>query len=279
MAGLVPAIHAFSSIKTWMPGTSLQPGRPKAGPGCPAMTASGVAPENANMQPMKWLLSLALAAVAFAADAQTQEPLNDSAKRMLGTWEFTNAARDKTCTVTFENARAKGGMALRFDPECLALFPLLRDVTAWKFPPDDLLYMINAQGRALIEFSEAEDGVYEAPTPGLGVLFLQAPGAAAGPPPLKPEQIAGTWALKRGEGKPLCTFALGTAPAQDGFALTVQPGCDGTIAKAGLVRWRIDNGQLVLVPAQGAPWRFEEIDDVTWRLLPDRPDQLSLVKQ
>ncbi len=230
---------------------------------------------------MKRLLCIAIAAIGFAASAhaQTPEPLNDSAKAMLGTWEFSNAARDKKCAVTFENARAKGGMALRFDPQCLALFPLLRDVTAWKFPPDDLLYLVNAQGRALVAFSEAEDGVYEAPTPGLGVLLLQAPGAAAGPPPLKPEQIAGTWALKRGEGKPLCTFALGTTPAQDGFALTVQPGCDGTVAKAGLVRWRIDNGQLVLVAAQGEPWHFEEIDDVTWRRLPDRPDQLSLVKQ
>jgi hypothetical protein len=227
---------------------------------------------------MKWLLSLAFAALAFGAHAQTP-PLGESAQAMIGTWEFTNAARDKKCTVTFKNARAADGLALAFDPQCLALFPLLRDVTAWKFPPDDLLYMLNAQGRALIEFSEAEDGVYEAPTPGLGVLFLQAPGAAAGPAPLKPAQVAGAWALKRGEGKPLCLLALTLAPAHDGFTLTVQPGCDAGVAKAGLVQWRLDQGQLVLIPARGEPWRFAEIDDVTWRRLPDRPDQLTLVKQ
>jgi len=39
MAGLVPAIHVFlAAEQTWMPGTGLQPGRPKAGPGWPGMT-------------------------------------------------------------------------------------------------------------------------------------------------------------------------------------------------------------------------------------------------
>jgi len=42
MAGLVrlvPAIHVFlATAQTWMPGTGLQPGRPKAGPGWPGVT-------------------------------------------------------------------------------------------------------------------------------------------------------------------------------------------------------------------------------------------------
>ncbi len=225
-------------------------------------------------------LLAAFVAIGFAFSAQAQAPpLGDSAKAMIGTWEFSNAARDKSCTVTFKSERAGPGLALVFDPKCAALFPLLRDVVGWKYPQDDLLYLLNAQGTALVEFSEAEDGKYEAPTPGLGVLFLQAPGAAAGPAPLKPEQVAGAWALKRGEGKPLCLFALTSAPAHDGFTLTVQPGCDAAIAKLGLAQWRLEAGQLELLPARGEPWRFEEIDDVTWRRLPDRPDQLTLVRQ
>ena len=36
---LMPAIHVFlAAAQTWMPGTGLQPGRPKAGPGWPGMT-------------------------------------------------------------------------------------------------------------------------------------------------------------------------------------------------------------------------------------------------
>jgi len=227
-------------------------------------------------------LPAAILAVCLAAPAPAlaQAPeLGEAAKGMIGTWDLSNAARDKKCSVTFKGERAGAGLALAVDPACTALFPLVRDVVAWKFPPDDLLYLLDARGKALIEFSEAEDGVYEAPTPGLGVLFLQQPGAATGPAPIKPEQLAGAWALKRGEGKPLCLFALTAAAAQDGFTLTAQPGCDAGIAKLGLTQWRIDNGQLLLIPGTGEPWRFEEIDDVTWRRLPDRPDQLTLVRQ
>jgi hypothetical protein len=227
-------------------------------------------------------LLVAFIAVGFASSAPAlaqTPPLGESAKAMIGTWEFSNAERDKICTVTFKSDRAAAGLALAFDPNCATLFPLVRDVVAWKFPQDDLLYLVDAKGKALIEFSEAEDGKFEAPTPGLGVLFLQAPGAAAGPAPMKPEQVAGAWALKRGEGKPLCMLALTKAASPDGFALTVQPGCDAGIAKLGLAQWRLEAGQLELLPARGEPWRFEEIDDVTWRRLPDRPDQLTLVRQ
>ena len=50
-------------------------------------------------------------------------------------------------------------------------------------------------GKALVEFSEVEDGIYEAPTPGVGVLFLQNAAAAAGPPEKPPEEVAGNWLL------------------------------------------------------------------------------------
>jgi hypothetical protein len=49
-------------------------------------------------------------------------------------------------------------------------------VVGWRYPEDDLLYLLNADGEALVEFSEVEDGMFEAPTPGVGVLFLQKPG-------------------------------------------------------------------------------------------------------
>jgi len=33
-----PSTSLFAAAQTWMPGTGLQPGRPKAGPGWPGMT-------------------------------------------------------------------------------------------------------------------------------------------------------------------------------------------------------------------------------------------------
>lgn len=217
--------------------------------------------------------------LAASAQAQTREPLGESAKAMIGTWEFSNAERDKTCSVTFKGDRSTIGFALAFDANCGNLFPLVRQIAGWKYPEDDLLYMLDAQGKSVVEFSEVEDGIFEAPTPGIGVLFLQAPGAA-GPAESKPEQVVGTWAIKRGEGAPLCTLTLANTPTSAGFALTVQPGCDPAIAKLGFAQWRLDGGQLVLLPGTGGEgWSLEEIDDKTWRLLPDKPNQLTLVKQ
>jgi Protease inhibitor Inh len=204
--------------------------------------------------------------------------LNDSAKAMIGDWEFSNADRDKTCSVTFKSDRVAVGQKLEFDANCGNLFPLVRNIVGWKYPEDDLLYLLDAQGKALIEFSEVEDGIFEAPTPGLGVLFLQSPAAAGQAPTKQPADVAGEWAIKRGDGKAVCALTLASAPAGGGFALTVKPGCDPTIAKLNFTQWRLDRGELDLLPADGQPWRFEEIDGA-WRRLSETADQITLERQ
>jgi Protease inhibitor Inh len=125
---------------------------------------------------MKHLIAIAVAGFLVGSFARAQpQPLNDSAKGMIGAWEFSNAARDKVCTVTFNGAAAKVGYKLKFDPACAALFPLVVNVVGWRYPEDDLLYLLDSKGNALVEFSEVEDGQFEAPTPGVGVLFLHNP--------------------------------------------------------------------------------------------------------
>jgi hypothetical protein len=223
------------------------------------------------------LLGLAVAA-GGAAMAQTPATLGDSAKALIGTWEFSNADRDKICTATFKGDPTPVGFKVEFDKNCAALFPLVADVAGWIFPDNDLLRLLDAQRKTLIEFSEVEDNIYEAPTPGLGVLFLQN-AAAAGPPPKPPEQVAGNWAIVREGGPPLCQLTLTTTVAGDALALTVKPGCDAAIARLNFGQWRIDRGELMLVPARGNPWRFEEVDNVSWRRLPESADQILLVKQ
>jgi hypothetical protein len=225
------------------------------------------------------LILIGLAVLAAApASAQTPAALGDSAKAVVGTWEFSNADRDKICTVTFKSDRTPGGFEVEFDKNCGNLFPLVNDVVAWKFPENDLLRLLDADGRSLVEFSEVEDGIYEAPTPGVGVLFLQSP-AAAGPPPKPPEQVAGDWAIVRGSGPPLCQLTLATTAAQDGLAITIKPGCDPAIARLNLTRWRIDRDELMLVPARGNPLRFEEVDAKTWRRIPETADAILLVRR
>jgi hypothetical protein len=45
------------------------------------------------------------------------------------------------------------------------------------------------------------------------------------------------------------------------------------------VQWAIDRDELMLVPSRGSPWRFEEVDNATWRRVPESADQITLVRQ
>jgi hypothetical protein len=218
--------------------------------------------------------AICIAGVAFAQPAT----LGESAQRMIGSWEFSNADRDRTCTATFKGDSSPAGYKIEFDANCVNLFPLVRDVAGWKFPDNDLLYLVDARGKSVVEFSEVEDGIFEAPTPGVGVLFLQN-AASAGAPPKPPEQVAGDWAIVRKAGPPACMLTLTMTKTGDGFAVTVKPGCDTAFARLNFTQWRIDRDELMLVPSRGNPWRLEEVDNTTWRRVPESADQITLVRQ
>jgi hypothetical protein len=133
-------------------------------------------------------LALLLAAPALAQRAPAPAPqLGESAQAMLGSWEFSNAERNKICTATFKNTRTAVGLRVEFDPNCANLFPLVSTIAGWVFPDGDLLRLVDSTGATVAEFSEVEDGIYEAPTPGVGVLFLQNAEAAARKPDANPE--------------------------------------------------------------------------------------------
>ncbi|MBI3705236.1 MAG: AprI/Inh family metalloprotease inhibitor [Rhizobiales bacterium] len=228
---------------------------------------------------MTRFIAIGLAAICLTGAAQAQSAtLGDSAKAVLGSWEFSNADRDKICTATFKSDASKVGFTIEFDANCANLFPLVADVAGWTFPDNDLLRLLDANGKALVEFSEVENGIYEAPTPGVGVLFLQN-AAAAGPAPKPAEQMAGNWAIVRAN-KVLCSLTLtATASGDDAFALTVKPGCDPALARLNFTRWRIDRDELMLAPARGNPWRFEESDNGAWKRVPESAEPIMLVRQ
>jgi hypothetical protein len=60
--------------------------------------------------------------------------------------------------------------------------------------------------------------------------------------------------------------------------VTAQPGCDAALAKLDFMQWRMDRGELLLVPSNGEPWRFEDVDG-NWRRVPETADQIMLVRQ
>ena len=221
---------------------------------------------------------IAVATLAGSAAFAQAPVLGDSAKGLIGTWEFSNADRDKICTATFKSDPTPVGFMVEFDKNCASLFPIVASVAGWIFPDNDLLRLLDAQKKTLIEFSEVEDNIYEAPTPGLGVLFLQS-AAAAEPPPKPPEQVAGDWAIMRANGAPLCQVTLTTTAIGDNLAMAVKPGCAASIAQLNFSQWRIDRGELMLIGERGNPWRFEVVDDANWRRLPESVNSFMLVKQ
>jgi len=228
---------------------------------------------------MKHIVLLALLCLGLPGSVHAQTPpLGEQAAAMLGSWEFSNANRDRRCTAVFTKVPVAGGHKVEFDPDCVNLFPFIQNVTGWRFPESDNLFLFDAGGKTLAEFSEVEAGMFEAPTPGVGVLFLQN-AAAAAPPPKKPEEVAGDWTIAA--TAVLCEISLDTAAAPGGgMRLTIKPGCRDDVVKLNFIRWRIEGGELQLLPAQGTtPWRFVENDSDNWRRIPEGSEQVNLIRR
>ncbi len=218
-----------------------------------------------------------LAAGCAPAAAQTPE-VNEAARAFAGVWEFTNADRDKVCTVTFRTDQGGSGLALEFDPACAAKFPFVTQVVGWSLAENDFLRLLDAGNSSLLEFSEVESGVYEAPMPGEGILFIQK-ADAADPAPRTATELAGEWTIVRGAGKPVCTLTLTDTAAGENFAVRVRPPCDAFVTGFGPVSWRFERGELLLNAAKGNPWRFEEQDAATWRRVPSTADPVILMRK
>ena len=79
---------------------------------------------------MRGLLSALLLTALLGDGAAAQPALSDAAKAMLGTWEFSNADREKMCAVTFRAEPAAGGMRVEFERKCTSLFPFIGEVAS-----------------------------------------------------------------------------------------------------------------------------------------------------
>ena len=223
-----------------------------------------------------------LALTAFIAGSRAQAPLSDEAKAMAeGTWEFSNADRDKRCMLTFRTDPAATGMRLEFDRGCASQFPFIKEIVGWSRGQSDFLRLLDAKGQSVLEFSEVESRIFEAPRPGEGILFIQA-STAVGPPPKEASELFGDWALMRGgAAKPICTMTLAnTAAGDDYFALKLKPGCDVLVTRFAPTAWQMDRGELVLRNARNQSWRFAEGEGAAaaWQRVPEGPQPLTLVR-
>ena len=228
------------------------------------------------------LLRRALFALGLFAVCGGESPAQtDGARAMVGSWEFSNADRDKICTIAFKADAGSVGMKLDFDRACAGVFPFVREIVGWTLAENDFLRLLNEQGSSVLEFSEVESGVYEAPRPGEGILFIQTAAAAGSAPVMRTaEQMSGEWTVMRGQDKPVCVLTLSSTAAGSDFAVRVRPPCDPFITRFGPAVWQIDRGELLLKSPRGQTWRFEETSDpTTWQRVPEGAEPVLLVRK
>jgi Protease inhibitor Inh len=228
------------------------------------------------------LAFLAIAVIIAASQASAQRAItsNETFKTMIGKWEMSNADRDRSCYLTFKADPSGALFKLDVDKTCAAQMPELKDVIGWTIGGLDLVKLMDGKGKAVLEFSEVESGIFEAQRPGEGIFFLQnATSAAAVNVPL--DQMAGDWSVVRGSGKTVCIITLSnTAAGDDGFVLRLKPGCEPLVTGFGPAAWYLDRGELVFRSKAGRFWRFEATDPKNWqRSIPEGREPLNLVRQ
>src|SRR5256714_816580 len=116
---------------------------------------TGATPVGFFMQACTCLAVIAVALSAAGAAAQAPAP-SDAAKEMVGAWEISNAARDKTCPVTFNLEPAAGGFKLDLDDVCGTAFPALKDVVVWTMGPNDEVRLLHSKGAVVLDFTEVD---------------------------------------------------------------------------------------------------------------------------
>ena len=230
------------------------------------------------------LTALTAPLVAQAPDANAPaevvtEPAPPAPPRsMTGSWEFSNADREKTCTITFRNDNAKVGKRVEFDPGCVKLFPFIPEIVGWRLNDNDFLRLLDAHGKSVLEFSEVESGIFEAPKPGEGILFIQNP-TDLGPAPKTAEQITGDWSIIRRTGQRVCGLTLSNTAAGEEFVVRVQQPCDQVVTRFAPATWQMDRGEIVLRSASGQSWRFEAGEDANWPRLPQTANPIFMVRK
>ena len=220
---------------------------------------------------------IALGLLVGVAAAQAPAP-SDAAKAMVGAWEISNAARDKTCPVTFMLDAAGSGFKLELEDACGTAFPSLKDVATWAIGPKDSVRLFDSKGALVLDFMEVEAHMYEAERKGEGLFFMRTV-AAIKAATVSPEQLFGEWTLLQEFEKPLCKLTLSSTKAGgESYQITIKPGCTAAIAGLGLSTWRLESSELLLAGRAGT-WRFSESDATTWERIPPSTDPLLLMRQ
>ena len=182
---------------------------------------------------------------------------------MIGTWEFSNADRDKICTVTFRAIRPVG-FKVEFDENCGNLFPLVTRSPAGVSPTTICCGCSMPRAKRCSNSARSRTASTRRRRRASACCSCRTP-----PPPgrrrSRPSRWPATGRSCAGPARRCAALTLATTAGARRFGVDGQAGLRASIARLNFAQWRMDRGELVLVSARGNPWRFEEVDDETWR--------------
>ncbi len=200
-------------------------------------------------------------------------------KDMIGQWELSTTERSKTCVVTLKGDSTPQGLKLELEPGCAAALPFTKAITAWNIRGLDIVRLQDANGEAVIDFTEVETGIFEGLRQGEGIYILQNL-AAARSLAKSMDQMIGDWAMVRGNGQSICGLTLtNTEATADNFQVFLKPRCDPAVTAFAPTQWRLERGELLLLSVNGEVWHFEADDNAQWRRVPDAADPLIMLRQ
>ena len=224
------------------------------------------------------VILVALWSSVALAQAPAPTPPIEAAQAMVGAWEISNAARDKTCPLTFSLDAGERGFKLELDASCGTAFPSLKDVAAWATGANDSIRLFDSKGALVLDFSEVESHMYEAERKGEGLFFMRTQ-AAIRAATVSPEQLFGDWTLLKEFEKPLCKLTLSNASAgSESYKIVLKAGCDASITGFAPSTWRLQDNELIFSGRAGT-WRFAESDATTWERIPPSTDPLLMMRQ
>jgi hypothetical protein len=220
---------------------------------------------------------IALGLSSIDAPAQAPTP-TEAVQAMVGAWEISNAARDKTCPVVFSLDAAERGFKLELDPGCGAAFPSLKDAAAWGMGPNDSVRLFDSKGALILDFTEVEAHMFEGERKGEGLFFMRTQDAIKAAT-VSPEQLFGDWTLLKEFEKPLCRLTLSNASAGgESYKIVLKAGCDASITGFAPATWQLRDNELQFSGRAGT-WRFAESDATTWERIPPSTDPLLMMRQ
>ena len=231
---------------------------------------------------MRLLVSFFLSILlAQAAAAQMPAPgaVDPAELRALAAnYELANADGDRKCKIALDQKPAGSAFTLVYDrPACTKLFGFLAEVAAWTPGPAGSIKFVRANGRLVAEFTEGVGGVYEAIREGDAVYFLANLQFVDPKEFAQPEDLVGNWNIARPTGTAVCQLVFTDQPSDDeGFKLSVQPGCDATILRFDPASWRLERGDVVLQSKQGERLRFGKQEGGDWAKVPELPRPLVM---